>query len=444
MIEFLGLRMVKFVLYLISYVSLFFILNIFLERKKIEFSRTILFGMLTIIILMVTIFVDPTCKGTFALVFVSLCPFIFSVCFFSNTMSEKFIATIYLYAIISILESIAVIIMLFSFGSLEPEIILNVYVFSFRVLMIALYYYLKSRHVIRFDMKIKGLNFKQKFIFCVVLIIIALYGVFIIYYTAFDNQSSFYFNAKTIFSILITISFLFLTAYLLQKIKKESQLDYEHEKINAILTYQTKYYERIEHALIEARRLKHDMKNHTLTIGHLIQSGEANAALDYLETLGTVIDSIEVGFSTGHRIVDVIMYEKKKFCASKGIPFHFMGYVSEDLPYASTDLCIIIGNAIDNAIEACLKVNRELEPFIEVETYLKQGHWIFKVANTALPVDINRLTSTKPNKNQHGYGIRNIRESVQKYGGHVNFLYQEGCFKAQVIMPYFGSQGSKD
>lgn len=428
----------------ISYASLFLILNMFLEKRKIYFSKNLICGFLTLLLLIgIHMFPSEARNSTMA-IFCLFSPLLFAIFFFTNPLSEKLIAYVYLLLLIFVLNIVTYGIFTRGLGYQETDPILSESELVLRLVLIGFYYYIKHFKRFRFDMSLKFLSSKQRFFLFLTLLLAMSYSFFIVYYIAFQNYSIFYFRVKTVFSVLTLSIVLFLTAYLLQKIKKESRLDYEHEKINAILTYQTKYYERIEHALIEARRLKHDMKNHTITIGHLIQSGEDHAALDYLETLGTAIESIEVGFSTGHRIVDVIMYEKKKFCASKGIPFHFMGHVSEDLPYASTDLCIIIGNAIDNAIEACLKVNRELEPFIEVETYSKQGHWIFKVANTALPVDINRLTSTKLNKSQHGYGIRNIRESVQKYGGHVNFLYQEGCFKAQVLMPYFRSDGGKD
>lgn len=421
----------------ISYASLFFILNMFLERRKICFSKNIVCGFLTLLLLIGIHMFPSEARNSLIGIFSLFSPLLFAIFFYNNSLSEKLIAYVYLVLMISVIEIVTYGIFTRGLGYQQTDPILSVSELSIRLVFIGFYYYLKHFKRKTFDMNLKFLTSKQRFVLFLTLLLAMAYGFLIVYYIAFQKHSIFYFRVKTVFSVLTLSIVLFLTAYLLQKIKKETQLNYEHEKINAILNYQTKYYERIEHALIEARRLKHDMKNHTLTIGHLIQSGEVSAALNYLETIGTAIDSIEVGFSTGHRIVDVIMYEKKKICASKGIPIRFMGCVSEDLPYASTDLCIIIGNTIDNAIEACLKMNRELEPFIEVETYLKQGYWIFKVTNTALPVDINCLTSTKPNKSQHGYGIRNIRASVQKYGGNVNFLYEEGCFKTQVLMPYF-------
>lgn len=428
----------------ISYASLLLIINVFLERRKIHFSKNIVRGFLTLLLLIWIHMLPSDVRNSNMAIFCLFSPFLFAIFFFTNSLSEKLIAYVYLLLLIFVLNIVVYGIYIRGLGYQETDLILSVSELALRLLLIGLYYYLKYFKRVTFDMNLKILSSKQRLVLFLTLLLAMAYSFFIVYYIAFQNYSIFYFRVKTVFSVLTLSLVLFLTTYLMQKIKKETQLNYEHENINTILTYQTKYYERIEHALIEARRLKHDMKNHTLTIGHLIQSGEANAALDYLETLGTAIDSIEVGFSTGHRIVDVIMYEKKKICASKGIPIRFMGCVSENLPYASTDLCIIIGNAIDNAIEACLKVNGELESFIEVETYLKQGYWIFKVTNTASPVNIKHLTSTKPNKSQHGYGIRNIREAVQKYGGNVNFLYEGGCFKAQVLMPYFRSDVGKD
>ncbi|WP_374937176.1 ATP-binding protein [Bacillus clarus] len=103
-----------------------------------------------------------------------------------------------------------------------------------------------------------------------------------------------------------------------------------------------------------------------------------------------------------------------------------------------TDLCIILGNALDNAIEACKKVLDMNRRFIHIHIFRKKVYLIIKITNSRATerfVHEKKLFhTTKEDKINHGFGLQNINKTVQKYDGHLHIKTTDNTFYLSIIM----------
>ena len=91
------------------------------------------------------------------------------------------------------------------------------------------------------------------------------------------------------------------------------------------------------------------------------------------------------------------------------------------------------GNALDNAIEACERIDID-EKFVCVSMHRLNNKLIIEIENSSLPVDVNNLITSKENKAAHGIGMQSIRQTVENMNGYVSCSYDNGCFSIKIIL----------
>ena len=186
----------------------------------------------------------------------------------------------------------------------------------------------------------------------------------------------------------------------------------------------------------EMRQIRQDMKNHLQCISLLLQEGGIMKAQDYVsDMMQNKLNFGYAGIKTKHRVVDVIANTKLSQCTKEKIgtavnisPF--------ELEMDDVDVCIILGNLFDNAIEACKKI--EGERFIYFEVAQRKGYVNFIIRNSVnSPVLENNpdLQTTKKEKLLHGVGIKSVKDTVNKYDGMIDFYEHNQEFTADVWLP---------
>ena len=135
---------------------------------------------------------------------------------------------------------------------------------------------------------------------------------------------------------------------------------------------------------------------------------------------------------SGNHTIDSIINCKAIDAEKQHITFNYSVHLTTMLTIAPVDICAILANQIDNALEACLKIDETNNRFVKIEIYQKEAFTFFKVINpcTENPFNENReLKSTKNNSNgMHGFGIRNIQETAAKYNGTLKNDFVDNCF----------------
>lgn len=206
-----------------------------------------------------------------------------------------------------------------------------------------------------------------------------------------------------------------------------------------IAAYQNKLLARqiaeVENLYVTMRGWRHDYHNHLQTLKAKMDMGRAAEARTYLDSLENDLDDIRALAETGNVSVDAILNAKLSLVLKQGISLNFKATVPKSLTVSDIDLCVILGNLIDNAMESCEKVEEErrfLRLYIGVlrqQLYLSISN---ATAETIRKID-SAYISTK--RGSHGHGLKRIDRVVEKYGGYVNRQNEPGVFATEILLP---------
>lgn len=191
---------------------------------------------------------------------------------------------------------------------------------------------------------------------------------------------------------------------------------------------QLRHFKKREKLDTEIRRFRHDYLNHIKCLTAMLEAERYTEAKEYLEKISGIAPTGELLFKTGNYVADALLTEKQEAAAAEGIVVSFGGYIPDSID--SYDLCIILSNALDNAVEACMKLS-DKERKITVYGNFQQGIFVLIVKNPVENMpdakDIIPAT-TKEDKLYHGFGLSNIRSVVSKYDGSMHTQSENGEF----------------
>lgn len=201
---------------------------------------------------------------------------------------------------------------------------------------------------------------------------------------------------------------------------------------------QYSYYRKLEQVTKETRAIKHDMKNHLIVMKGMVEKGDLEGVSDYLENIQSTMDNVSVVIHTGNSIVDSIVNEKNEIAISKEIKMMVNVSLPEELTVVPMDLCVMVANSLDNAIEACDKIASGGKKEVSLYGRCERGYLSFIISNTVakdVHISQNTIVTDKTDKLNHGYGLRNIKNSVKRNGGKINIECQEGMFFLYIDIP---------
>lgn len=157
---------------------------------------------------------------------------------------------------------------------------------------------------------------------------------------------------------------------------------------------------------------------------------------EYLNELDEDLDIVDTVIKTGNIRIDAVLNSKLAVARARGININAKAIVPAELEINEVDICVIIGNLLDNAIEACEKEKEKDKQFIRVYIdILKQQLYIY--ISNSMTDDIQksgeRYITTK--NGSHGFGLLRIDRVVKKYGGYLNRQHEEGVFATEIMLP---------
>lgn len=191
-------------------------------------------------------------------------------------------------------------------------------------------------------------------------------------------------------------------------------------------------YQAIAGSYEEIRSIKHDLKNQVSILNDLIKKEDYAAAQNHMKQLYSFVESAASICYTGNSAVDSIINLKGDYAKSKSI--HFMTKIKVNkIKFDTVGMCRILGNALDNAIEACERISTE-EKDICLTMNQIQNKLIIEINNTSPVVDIHNLTTSKANKIIHGIGLKSIQQAVNNMNGHMSYSYENGFFYIKIML----------
>ena len=181
------------------------------------------------------------------------------------------------------------------------------------------------------------------------------------------------------------------------------------------------------------RRFKHDCANQLIALRGYFKDSNPTEGMAYVERMLGRLDRIAPAIDTGNVVLDAMLNEKMTLAQSKGIHFETHLQIASTLQMDAEDVCVIFGNALDNAIEACERMEQE-ERRIHL-TLFQQDQMLFcKLVNTANPMDIKDSKTSKKDVKNHGMGLDHIRMALKCYGSELQMEYKEGLFILKFVI----------
>lgn len=216
---------------------------------------------------------------------------------------------------------------------------------------------------------------------------------------------------------------------------RDMQTRMELDSINGLLQRQYEQY-RLSRENIEAiNRKYHDLK-HQIGVIRLEPSAEKRE--EYLNQLESGMEGIGPMQKTGSDVLDTILFSKQLYCTKHQINITAVVDGAQLGFMDVMDICSIFGNALDNAIESVLKLKDKQKRLIRIAVYTQNNFLMIRVENyfeDSLQLEGGEYKTTKKDKDCHGYGIKSIRYTVEKYGGSVSITAKENWFYLRVLLP---------
>lgn len=196
------------------------------------------------------------------------------------------------------------------------------------------------------------------------------------------------------------------------------------------------HYAEVENMYKQIRGWRHDYRNHIQTMKYYASSGDLNAIKSYLDELDTDLSTVDTVIKTGNAMADAILNSKISLAKSKNIEVLADAHIPLALTMSDLDLCVIIGNLFDNAIEASLKLP-EGERLIRIYMDIK---------NTQLYISFTNFTAGRKMKKVggrfftskgegHGLGLVRVDDIVERYGGYLSRNSEDGAFTTEILLP---------
>lgn len=232
------------------------------------------------------------------------------------------------------------------------------------------------------------------------------------------------------------ICLLFMFMGLWNSIIVYNQERYQHqiEMLNEHMVMQEKQIKTVIQNDEKLRSYRHDMKAHLLALQSLCENNSSNFRQYVNEIIGASDIFHTVSF-TGNAAVDAVLSNLNESAAINNIPISYECALPEQLPLTLFDLCTVLSNLIQNAVEACEQNKKEKE--ISVTIYPFGDRLYIKVKNPVEhPVEMEgrKLITSKRDKENHGIGSENVRRAVEKCGGEINYTCLFGWFTVEILI----------
>ena len=194
-------------------------------------------------------------------------------------------------------------------------------------------------------------------------------------------------------------------------------------------------YGEVKEMYMDMRGWRHDYHNHIQIMKAYVQMGQLEQLKDYFDSLEQNLEEVNQLVKTDNLMVDAILNGKVSLMKKHKIAVDITAKLPEHLWISDVDLCVIIGNLLDNAIETCLKIE-EKKRYIRIYIAVKKEQFYLSIQNSAkeeLSKEERQYITNK--RGEHGFGRKRVKALVDKYGGYLNMQNESGIFASEVSIP---------
>lgn len=204
--------------------------------------------------------------------------------------------------------------------------------------------------------------------------------------------------------------------------------------------------ENMDVAIDQLRELRHEMKNACVVMDGLLLNREYDDLHEYFSALhGQMHQATDMAI-TNNSTLNSLLYSKILLMESEQIAFHYQIGILDNFAICTFDLCSILGNLLDNAIEASRKLPDISSRYIRLHIKNHENIMLIKVENSyngvVKKIGRNRYLSTKA-EGEHGLGLRHVEKVIASYQGHLRIMPKDTAFEVAVLLPYLQNGGER-
>lgn len=244
-------------------------------------------------------------------------------------------------------------------------------------------------------------------------------------------------NIRLYLLILTNVSICVLSVHIYELLIKASEAQIELKLLLQKKEAEQKYNQELGVAVDSIRAIKHDMSNHLSVISACIDCEDYEKAKHYIHKITEPINSVNYLLNIDHSVIASILYVKNMLAKKKEIAFDTEIDIYDNVLIDDVDLTILLGNILDNSIEACEKIANE-EKKISLYIESEKDFFFLDCTNTIDQEKVQykdkKLSTTKKDRSNHGFGLKNIQAVVDKYEGSKNIVITEEDFTIEIVL----------
>ena len=410
---------------LIATYVIFKLMNLFFldgsENKELEFLSYVVYFVLALV--------------CYSLIHIPIIMLIYNLFYFSiltinykANFKQRIMAVIYIYSILFIVEMLVAAISGYihfplnsssKYSSIFGEI-------ANQLIGLVIVYVLNAKKQGR-----EAVNFPIVYWLCIIVMpVFSLYFLVLVFHIG---------NIKRIHMVLCIMFLLIINFSIMVLYDLVAKLMFERTK-GLLLEQQNKYYEShfelMKASSKVAASLQHDLNKHLISVRSYLKSNQIDDAANYIDRLINIdFEKLNDLSKTGNAVIDNILNIKIQEAKNKDITVMSRLQIPENLNINPFDITVILGNIIDNAIEALSKIieNRRMN----ILMIYNRGRILFRVENTysgIIEIKQGELQTNKSDSVSHGIGLQNVKYTVKKYNGTVDISYDQIWFKISVML----------
>ncbi|KOR26003.1 sensor histidine kinase [Clostridium sp. FAM 1755] len=346
---------------------------------------------------------------------------------YKSDMEKRIFAIMFIYLIFMCIEVIVIKLL----SGLQFDIFAeNKYYSAYGLIVLKLATYIVVLILNKYKNSKQGEKVPISYWICITLIPMAsMYIILLLFHLNIANGT--FMILGVIFILLINFSTFYLYEVISSTCAKQAEKRW--------IIQQNKYYEKqfslMKSSMKVTKAIKHDLKNHLLTVYYLLQKEKSEEALKHISDIIEVCNRQKEYAHSGNTVIDSALNFKFQEASQKNIRINLNLNIPENIEIPSFDVSIILGNLLDNAIYAVDKL--ENNRYINFKMQYTKGRLILRIENPfngQILMNNNKIITTKEDRNNHGIGIESVKIILKKYNGSMDIKHDNNIFSVILLL----------
>ena len=237
---------------------------------------------------------------------------------------------------------------------------------------------------------------------------------------------------------MCSLAYLVFVLQTTQEQKRRSQLEQTQNSLNLQVAQAVREIDALRESQRKASTYRHDLRHHLQYISACIENGRAEAAQEYIHSVCAEIEASKVNVYCENEAANLILSAFATRAQNSGIDFRVHAAIPLVLPLPDSDLCVLLSNALENALRAASTLRPEFRRTVDLYCGIRLNKLLIEVRNPYDTPPVMRDGVPVSDAAGHGFGCRSIQAIAQQRGGLCQFLAERGTFLLRVVLPAKG------